>query len=96
MAENLTGFPKRRPEIVTNDDADAPSFLNPMDGEVFVTNRVGFMVMELADGTRSVGDIVSEVLGRFAGAPEDAVRIDIENFLKLGEQKGLIEWTESD
>ncbi len=92
MAEPGEGNPKRNEAIIVNDDPDAPSLLNPMNGEVFVTNRVGQRIMELADGSLDPGTILERILEQFKGAPEQTVRQDLEQFLTETTKRGLITW----
>lgn len=94
MAELTTrGNPRRHELLVINDSDDTPSFLNPLSGQVFVTNKVGKQVIELADGTASLDDIVSTITRTFAGASADRVRQEVTIFLEETTQKGLIGWT---
>lgn len=86
------GKPKRNPEIIINDDRDAPSLLNPMNGEIFVTNRVGKRVLELADGSRELEEILTAITREFAGAAEDVIRAEVTVFLTQSGEKGLVTW----
>lgn len=92
MAEDR-GNPKRLEVLVINDDAEAPSLLNPLTGQMLITNRVGKRIVELADGTLDVAAIASRVAREFRGAREEDVRVHAENFLAEGERKGIVTWT---
>ena len=87
------GNPRRHEMLVINDSDETPSLLNPLSGQVFVTNRVGKQVMELADGSASLDDIVEAITRTFVGAPADRARQEVTTFLEESAQKGLIGWT---
>lgn len=84
--------PRRNEAVIINDDADAPSFLNPVNGEIYVTNKVGKRVIELADGERDAEAIADTICGEFKGAPEDVIREEVHTFLEQSAEKGLVEW----
>jgi Coenzyme PQQ synthesis protein D (PqqD) len=84
--------PRRSPMVVINDDLETPSLLDPLEGKIFITNRVGKVVMELADGTRTLDDITDCIVDRFAGAEKAVVRKEIEIFLFNSEKRGLVSW----
>lgn len=85
------GNVKRVDIVIVNDDAEAPSFLNPMTAEIFVTNAVGKFIFEQADGQTSTDEIVKAVMSSFKGAPEDVVRGEVETFVRDGLKKGILE-----
>lgn len=95
MAEIPRGKPKRLEMLIINDEAEAPSFLNPMSGEIFVTNRVGKRIMQLADGNLEVDAIVAEVIRDFKGVSREVAIRDTEAFLAMSTEKGLITWIQS-
>jgi hypothetical protein len=78
--------------LIINDEADAPSFLNPMSGQIFVTNRVGKKIMQLADGTLDFDAIVDAVTREFKGVSRELAARDTDAFLALSTEKGLITW----
>jgi hypothetical protein len=92
MGDRPHGKPKRLEMLIVNDEADAPSFLNPMSGQIFVTNRVGKKIMQLADGTLEVEAIVDEVTREFKGVSREVAVRDTEAFLSTSTEKGLITW----
>jgi hypothetical protein len=92
MQTDTLNRPKRNDMVVINDDHEVPSLLHPMTGKIFVTNRVGVRVMELADGVRSVDDIVESIVGQFRGAERDVVRNEVGAFLEESAEKGLVTW----
>lgn len=87
-------YPRKVDVVMVNDDDESPSVLNPMSGRIFLTNRVGRLVFGLADGSRSVDDIVAQVRREFPGAEEGRVRQDVHAFITEGVGKGLIAWQE--
>lgn len=95
MENALTGHPKKLDVLIINDEAETPSLLNPMSGQIFVTNRVGKRIMELADGSRDLNEIVAEVTRQFKGAPQAAVKEDADKFLREATEKGLVSWLAS-
>lgn len=93
MSISTTGKPKRVDSIIINDDPEAPSLLNPMTGDIYVTNEVGKHIMEVADGSKTVEEIVSSVLSEFTGAPADLVARDVHTFVTDGLEKGILVWS---
>lgn len=87
------GNPRRQDYLVINDEQQTPTVLNPMNGQVFITNRVGRQVLELADGERNLEEIIQTITSGYLGATSEVVRQDVEAFLKEGFDKGLITWT---
>ncbi len=61
----------------------------PDRGEVKVLNEVGAQIWTLADGTRSVGDIVAALCVAYEVPPAEA-EVDTLTFLAELRQKGLI------
>jgi hypothetical protein len=93
MPDSPDGKPKKLDILVVNDEADAPSILNPMSGQIFITNQVGKRIMELCDGTRDVPGIVEELTRQFKGVSRETAAHDAETFLAESAKKGLITWT---
>lgn len=92
MDVRTTARPKRDETVVINDDYEVPSLLHPMTGKIFVTNRVGVRVMELADGELSCDEIVNRIAAQFCGAEVDVVRDEVQAFLDDSTEKGLVTW----
>lgn len=92
MAADDAARPRRNEMVVINDDLETPSLLDPVEGKIFITNRVGKRIMELADGTRTVDQITDGVIERFTGAQREVVRREVEAFLGDGEKRGLVSW----
>lgn len=87
------GNPKRIDELVVNDDDEAPSLLNPTNGQILITNLVGKRIIELADGSRDIDAIASVVAQEFNGAEPTAVAEQAAAFLAEGAEKGIVTWT---
>ncbi len=88
-----SGNPQRIDELVINDDGEAPSLLNPLNGQILITNQVGKRIIELADGGRDVKSIAMAVAQEFAGAEEADILQHAETFLAEGTEKGIVTWT---
>jgi coenzyme PQQ synthesis protein D (PqqD) len=93
MTQHAVEQPKRDEMVVINDEAEVPSILHPITGKIFITNRVGVKVMELADGSRTLDEIADRILGLFPGAERDVVHREVEAFLAESARKGLIAWS---
>lgn len=88
------GNPKRLEALIINsDDEQAPVLLNPGTGQMLITNPVGKRIVELADGTRDLDSITSQLVTEFHGAQLADVRQHAEAFLAEGERKGVVTWT---
>lgn len=92
MAEAIGTHPKKIDVIIINDEVETPSFLNPMTGQLLVSNRVGMRIVELADGTRSIEDIATEISRQFKGAPQAQIREEVTGFVTEASKKGLLTW----
>src|SRR5215211_4561809 len=61
--------PKRLETLIINDDDEqAPVLLNPLTGQMLITNPVGKRIVELADGTRDLDAIATQIVSEFRGA----------------------------
>lgn len=92
MLDVMQGNPKRVDTIIINDEVETPSLLNPMSGQIFVTNQVGKRIMELSDGSRSVDLIAEEITRQFKGTKTAVVLEETRTFLQESTRKGLISW----
>lgn len=88
----MQGNPKKIDVVIVNDEAEAPSILNPMSGHIFITNAIGKRVMELANGERNLETIVTEVSKKFKGASLDVIKRDVTVFLETCTSKQLVHW----
>jgi hypothetical protein len=87
------GNPKRLEVLIVNDDEQAPSLLNPLTGQMLITNPVGKRIVELADGNRNLEAIAAQIAQEFRGARLQDVLQHAESFLAEGEKKGVVTWT---
>jgi hypothetical protein len=88
------GNPKKLDVLIVNDDDEAPSLLNPLTGQMLITNHVGKRIVELADGSRDVAAIAKRIVKEFRGAREPEVLQHVEIFLAEGARKGVVTWTD--
>lgn len=93
MSAETSRKPKKVEVLIVNDEVETPSFLNPMSGQIFVTNPVGKRLMELADGTRSLEQIGEELSREFKGAMQGVMVADAAEFFEESHRKGLVTWT---
>jgi Coenzyme PQQ synthesis protein D (PqqD) len=92
MTEQALNRPKKDEMVVINDDFDVPSLLHTAMGKIFVTNRVGARVMELADGSRTIDEIAEQLGAQFYGVEPGVLRSEVTAFLDDSAQRGLITW----
>jgi len=79
-------------ECVRTDLSDGEIVVTTPDGVTgVILNAMGAAVLELSDGTRSDGDIVSFLCGQFSGADENAVSADVSALLARLLDAGIIE-----
>lgn len=90
MSTDTPSKPKRADMVIINDDPEAPSILNPITGDIYVTNPVGKHIMDVADGNRTIDEIILSVLDAFKGAPRDVVERDVFTFVRDGIEKGIL------
>lgn len=90
---NDSGIPKRSGTVIINDDGEVPSLLDPTTGRILILNNVAKRIVELADGSHTVGAIIEEVSREFRGAEQHDVAGQVTQFLAEGTEKGVIEWT---
>ena len=67
--------PLRRSDVLAQGAGDTVILLTPDSGEYFTLNEVGGRIWDLADGSRSVADIVGVLAEEYA-APVDEIRVD--------------------
>jgi hypothetical protein len=63
----------------------------PAENTVRMFNPVGSRIWELMDGSRTVGQIVAQLIDEFDVEPERAQRTTLEFFAML-EEKELVAW----
>jgi hypothetical protein len=82
--------PRRRDDVLTQSAGDTVVLLASKSGEYFSLNDVGARIWELADGTRSVTEIVVVLHGEY-DAPEDVIRDDAIEIITELSHAGLVE-----
>ena len=83
-------FPKRHPDSSFRPIGDdGGRGVVPGQGEVKVLNPVAIKVFGLLDGTRSLEQIVDEVVAEFEVRPETAMA-DLETFLEELSAHGMV------
>jgi hypothetical protein len=65
--------------------------ITPAENTVRMFNPVGSRIWELMDGSRTVGQIVAQLIDEFDVEPERAQRTTLEFFAML-EEKELVAW----
>ena len=85
-------LPVRLEGLIVNDDDVTPTLLNPLNGHIYVTNKVGKRVIEMCDGHRSVENIVRLIGTEFGGASPEAIQADVNEFLEFALKNGVITW----
>ncbi|MGB2716699.1 MAG: PqqD family protein [Vicinamibacterales bacterium] len=75
--------------LVYSSDDVVPTILNPVTGQIFVTNEVGKRLLELCDGSRDVDALVAQIAAEFAGCSVDQARADVVEFLSRAVEQRL-------
>jgi Coenzyme PQQ synthesis protein D (PqqD) len=79
--------PQRRSDVLAQAAGDTVILLTPDSGEYFTLNEVGGRIWELADGSRSVAEIVG-LLAEEYDAPLDEIQADaLEVLSQLAEER---------
>lgn len=85
----LNRYPHRDPESVGRILDGEAVVVTPSDSQMHTMNEVGTWLWEKADGSRTVKEIVQELISEFD--VEEAVAIeDIRNFIELLMEKGIV------
>ena len=77
----LDSYPRRGDGVLARRMDDTLVLLNPHDGQYFSLDDVGGRIWELADGTRSVSDIVALIAEEY-DAPAEAIQTDTLELLE--------------
>ena len=85
-------LPLRLEGLIVNDDDVTPTLLNPLNGHIYLTNKVGQRVIEMCDGKRTVDEIVRSLSAEFRGATPEAIEADVNKFLEFALKNGVITW----
>lgn len=89
----MTTHPVTSPQLILNDDPEAPSVLMPQTGQLFILNRVGKRILELANGSRDLDAIAQVLTEEFTGADLEYVLNKVQAFLQQSTEKGIVTWT---
>ena len=60
-------------------------------GEVLVLNQLGGRVLDLVDGRRSVGEVLTRVLAEHPAVARDTIERDVQSFLNELVAAGIVE-----
>jgi radical SAM protein with 4Fe4S-binding SPASM domain len=83
-------LPRRVEGLVVHAGEGTWALSAPGSNATVLTNRVGWRIMDLADGSHSVAQIVEALAAEFRGADSARLRNHIAAFLEDGVKKGLI------
>ena len=79
--------PQRRSDVLAQTAGDTVILLTPDSGEYFTLNEVGGRIWELADGSRSVAEIVAALAEEYE-APLEEIQADVLEVLgELAEER---------
>ncbi len=92
-SDRLDFCPAQHPDVAARVYEGEAVIVLPIKGEVLVLNGVGSRVWELADGTRSVPQIVQEIVDEYDVALDQA-REDIAAFIQVLEVREVLTWRE--
>ncbi len=82
---------KHQPSLVWREVEDGVVIVSPAGGEVRALNRLGSSIWAKLDGTKSAGDILSELILEFPQVPESQLENDLDEFVtSLLEREMLI------
>ncbi len=83
--------PRLRKGLVIRDLGPERVIYDSENDRVHVLNRTGRLVVELADGERTVSEIARALRARCGKGPDIDVTADVERFLTALAEKGLLE-----
>lgn len=89
MTLNLDQYPHASPGIVGQVLNDEAVLLRPQSGKVSVLNEVAARIWQLADGTRSIGEIAGVITKEFQ-VDLDQAQADTLEFIGVMIQKGVL------
>ncbi|MDD5084856.1 MAG: PqqD family protein [Candidatus Omnitrophica bacterium] len=82
--------PKRDKDIAWRTVEKEALIVNPKDSLIYPFNRVATRIWELADGGKTVAEIIDEIKNEFDASPETIER-DVAEFIENLISKGLLE-----
>lgn len=91
--EKAAMVPRALENLSVNQAGEVSTVLNPQTGHIFVINPVAQRILELSDGHRTVGDIISMLAADFTTPSEEQLVEDLEKFFTKASEKGLITWS---
>lgn len=72
---------KHKPTLVWREVEDGVVIVSPAGGEVRALNQLGSSIWSKLDGTKSSGEILSELVLEYPQVPEDQLKNDLNEFL---------------
>jgi hypothetical protein len=78
-----------QPDVVTREAEGESVVVLPTQGKFIVLNATGALVLQLADGTRTLRDIATAVAEHF-GAELDVVEPDVLQFTEMLMQRDVL------
>jgi coenzyme PQQ biosynthesis protein PqqD len=81
--------PLRRADVLAQSAGDTVILLTPDAGEYFTLNEVGGRIWALADGTRTVSEIVQALVAEY-DAPRSAIEADTLELLEELTEQDLV------
>ena len=85
----ITGYPKRDERVVWRDIAGEVVIAESDANTVHILNGTASLIWTLADGSKQIKDMVTEICNRFEVTPEQA-RADAEDFCDQLLEAGLV------
>ena len=86
----LGNYPRRKEKVLARETSDALIVLNLNTGQYYALDEVGWKVLELCDGTRSVSDVISAICDEY-DAPADTIKTDVLKVLEEMIDEDLLE-----
>lgn len=82
--------PKRDRDIAWRVVEEEALIVNPKDSLIYPLNKVATRIWELADGGKTVAEIIHEIKNEFDGIPQ-TIEHDVTDFIGNLIDKGLLE-----
>ena len=86
---NRASTPERSTDVASSRTGETTLILNVGDGHYFSLDDVGSRVWDLADGTRSVGEIATIIADEYS-APPEVIAADVDQLFKELAEAGLV------
>lgn len=90
MSEHIDVIPRANPSLLSRREGDSLVLFNEDSGEPYILNGTGGRIFELADGSRSIGEIAAMLAAEY-DAPEGVLAEDCAEFINMLTRKGLLE-----